>query len=73
MNEFIREDVFMYKKEELCQKIIKLYPDIGQCGIDVAAKFDRKKNVWIIDLKKDEHELKHHLEISDADDCMDGR
>ena len=63
----------MNKKKELCQKIIELYPDIGQCGINVAAKFDRKKNVWIIDLKKDEHELKHHLEIPDADDCLEGR
>jgi hypothetical protein len=26
-----------------------------------------------VDLKKDTHELKHHLEISDANDCMDGK
>ena len=68
----MEEDV-MYTKEELCGKIIELYPEIGVCGIDVDAEFDRKKNTWIIDLKKDEHELKHHLEIPDADDCMDGR
>ena len=63
----------MYKKEKLCNKIIELYPDIGACGIDVDAEFDRKKKVWVIDLKKNEHELKHHLEIPDADDCMDGK
>ena len=63
----------MYDRKELCRKIIELYPDIGACGIDVNVEFDKKKNVWIVDLKKDEHELKHHLEIPDADDCMEGR
>ena len=63
----------MYDKEELCRKITELYPDIGECGIDIDASFDKENKVWIIDLKKDEHELKHHLEIPDADDCMAGK
>lgn len=63
----------MYKKEELCKKITELYPDIGKCGIDIDAKFDKAKNVWMIDLKKDSHELQHHLEIPDADACMEGK
>lgn len=63
----------MHDREELCRKIIKLYPDIGECGIDVSVDFDDLKKVWIVDLKKDDHELKHHLEIPDADACMEGR
>jgi len=63
----------MHDKEELCRKITELYPDIGECGIDIDATFDKEKNVWIIDLKKDEHELQHHLEIPDADACMAGK
>lgn len=63
----------MHDKEELCKKIIDLYPEIGECGIDVNVDFDKKKNVWIVDLKKDAHELKHHLEIPDADNCMEGK
>jgi hypothetical protein len=63
----------MYNKEKLCSKITELYPDIGECGINVAAEFDKKKNVWIVDLKRDEHELQHHLEIPDADACMEGK
>lgn len=63
----------MHDKEELCQKITELYPDIGECGIDIDAWFDQAKNVWIVDLKKGPHELQHHLEISDADACMAGR
>ena len=63
----------MHDKEELCRKITELYPDIGECGINIEAEFDKNKNVWIIDLKKDKHELQHHLEIPDANDCMKGK
>jgi hypothetical protein len=62
----------MYDKKELCQKIISIYPEIGECGIDVDVEFDKNKNVWVVDLKKGDHELKHHLEIPDADDCIEG-
>lgn len=63
----------MYNKKELCNKITSLYPDIGECGIDVNVDFDPKKNAWIVDLKKERHELKHHLEPVDADACMAGK
>lgn len=63
----------MYDREKLCSKITELYPEIGECGIDVDANFDAKKNVWIVDLKKDNHELKHHLEVPDADQCVEGK
>lgn len=63
----------MHDKKELCRKIIQLYPEIGECGIDVEVEFNKEKNVWIVDLHKDEHELKHHLEIPDADQCMEGK
>lgn len=63
----------MHDKKELCEKIIELYPEIGQCGINVFVDYDQLKKVWIIDLKKGEHELSHHLELPDAEDCMAGR
>jgi hypothetical protein len=63
----------MHDKQELCKKIIDIYPEIGECGIDVKVDFDANKNVWIVDLVKDKHELKHHLEIPDANDCMEGK
>jgi hypothetical protein len=62
----------MIEKEELCKKIIALYPDIGQCGIDVNVEFDKEQNAWVVDLKKDKHELKTFLEEGDADKCMLG-
>jgi hypothetical protein len=63
----------MYNKEELCEKIRSIYPDIGQCGIDVDVEYDKANKAWIVDLKKDKHELKTHLEIPEADDCMAGK
>jgi len=48
----------MIDKEELCQRIIALYPDIGECGIDVNVDFDEGQNAWVVDLKNDWHELK---------------
>lgn len=63
----------MYDSRGLCEKITSLYPEIGECGIDVDVNYDNEKKVWLVDLKKDTHELKHHLEISDANDCMDGK
>jgi hypothetical protein len=35
--------------------------------------YDQAKKVWVVDLKKDRHELKHHLEQEDADLCMEGK
>jgi hypothetical protein len=63
----------MIDKAQLCDKIIELYPDIGECGIDVDVEFDDKKKAWIVDLKKDSFELKTHLEDGDADKCMLGQ
>jgi hypothetical protein len=63
----------MTSEKELCEKIRNLYPDIGECGIDVAVHEDPQKKVWVVDLKKGDHELLHHLEYPDANDCLAGR
>ena len=31
------------------------------------------KGTWVIELKKGEHKLQHHLEKHDAKDCVDGK
>lgn len=63
----------MHDKTELCEKIKSIYPDIGECGIDVDVEYDETKKAWVVDLKKDEHELKTHLELSEADECIEGK
>ena len=63
----------MMDKNELCRKISELYPDIGACGIDVDAFYSTAKDTWIIELKKGDHKLQHHLGKNDARDCVDGK
>jgi hypothetical protein len=62
----------MIDKDDLCRKITELYPDIGECGIDITVDFDESKDAWIVDLKKDDHELKHYLDKPDAARCIEG-
>jgi len=61
------------EKNELCQKIRELYPDVGECGIDVDANYDKDQGRWVVDLKKDQHHLKTFLEDGDAETCMEGK
>ena len=63
----------MYSKEELCQKIIEVFPDIGACGIDVTVEYDEANKAWVVDLKKDDHELKTFLDDKEAQICMEGK
>lgn len=63
----------MIDKSQLCAKITELYPDIGECGIDIDVDYDEEKQAWIVDLKKDKFELKTYLEDGDADKCMLGQ
>ncbi|MEE4365099.1 MAG: hypothetical protein V2J08_14275 [Desulfotignum sp.] len=60
-------------KKELCDKIRTLYPDIGECGIDVNVAYDDANDRWTVHLKKDKKELKTFLEPDDADLCMEGK
>ena len=62
----------MIDKEELCNRIIAIYPDIGQCGIDVQVEYDQTQKRWVVDLKKNGHELKTYLEDGDAEKCLQG-
>lgn len=63
----------MHNKDELCKKITSLFPDIGECGINVDVEFDDDQKCWVVDLKKERHELKHYLESQDAEACMEGK
>jgi hypothetical protein len=62
----------MIDNKTLCEKIRELYPDIGECGIDVKAEYDEDQKAWVVHLKKDHHELKTYLEDGDAEKCMLG-
>lgn len=63
----------MLGKNELCEKIRSIFPDIGECGIDLMVDYDDTKKAWVVDLKKGAASLKTHLEIEEADLCMSGK
>ncbi len=63
----------MIDKAQLCKKIMEIYPDIGQCGIDVNVEYDEAQERWVVDLQKDDHHLKTFLEAGDAELCLSGK
>lgn len=63
----------MISKNKLCDKIRQLYPEIGECGIDLTVDYDRHQNAWVVALKKGNHELKHFLDDHDANASMQGK
>jgi hypothetical protein len=63
----------MIDKDELCRKIRDIYPDIGECGIDVDVAFDETNQRWVVDLKKGSRQMKTFLEEGDAELCLQGR
>jgi hypothetical protein len=72
-NILCREEGIMVDKDELCNKIREVFPDIGECEIDVNIEYDEKNGAYIVHLKKGNRRLKTYLETEDADVCMDGR
>jgi hypothetical protein len=65
-------EVNMIEKDTLCKKIRELYPDIGECGIDVNVEYIQSEKAWVVHLKKGNHRLKTYLEDGDAEKCMIG-
>jgi hypothetical protein len=63
----------VHNKEELCDKIRSIYPEIGECGIDVDITYDQGKKASVVDLKKEGRHLITYLEPQDADACMEGK
>ena len=62
----------MFTAEQLCKRIVELYPDIGVCGINIDVAKDNSENAWVVHLEKGSHSLDHFLEVMDADRCMEG-
>ncbi|CAB1061556.1 hypothetical protein D1BOALGB6SA_6331 [Olavius sp. associated proteobacterium Delta 1] len=63
----------MYSKADLCDKIHELYPQSGECHIDLKVDWDNERNAWAVDFKKGVHRIKHYLEDEDAAACMEGK
>lgn len=59
-------------REELCTKIETLYPELGQCWIELGVEWDETKRAWVVDLMSGGRELITYLENTDAEACMLG-
>ena len=63
----------MIDKAKLCEKIRDIYPDIGECGIDLDVEYDNDQKSWVVHLRKESLSLKTFLEDGDAELCMLGK
>jgi len=63
----------MIDKGELCDKIRSIYPEIGECGINVEVRWDGETKAWVVDLTAGDHELQTYLEPEDVQACMEGK
>jgi hypothetical protein len=59
-----------YRKVQLGNKILEIYPEIIKHGIEISLDFNESKHAYIVQFKKDTHKLTTHLAKKDADDCM---
>lgn len=63
----------MYTKDQICEKIQSIHPDVGRCGIDLTVNYDTDNHAWKVGLKKGRQRLDTYLEEEDANFCMEGR
>lgn len=46
----------MIDQNALCEKIRELYPGIGDYGLDLKTAYDQVQDIWVVYLKKDNHQ-----------------
>ena len=63
----------MMDNEALCEKIRALYPDIGECGMDIDVHYDQEKKATVVVLRRGAKTVKHYLPDEDAEACMAGK
>ncbi len=61
-----------YTNVALKEKIMEMYPEIGEHQLSVGLYLDEGKNAYIITFKREQEVLTTHLEKKDADECMNG-
>ena len=59
-----------YTNVALKDKIMAMYPEITQHNISVGLDFNEDKNAYVVNFRKNSHELQTYLDKSDADECI---
>ncbi len=62
----------MYTYDALKEKIMEMYPEVGEHHFSVTVDFSEEKNAYVVTFKRGQEELSTHLEKKDADECMNG-
>lgn len=62
----------MFNKNDVCQKVTELNPDLGVCDIDIDTFYSTSKRSWIIISQKGDHDIVHYLDKQDIKKCLDG-
>lgn len=62
-----------YTIANLQGKIMEMYPEIAQYGVESNLTFDRGKKTYVFKLTKGPHELSTYIDKADADACMGGK
>lgn len=61
-----------YTPVALKQRILEMYPDIEDHGIEAGVDFIRAEDTYIVRLRRGKAGLTTYLDKKDADACMDG-
>lgn len=57
---------------ELLPKLKELYPEIDRYELSLDLEYIKDQEYWLVKLEKGHHKLYTHLEVKDADACIDG-
>ncbi len=63
----------MIDREQLCKKIMEIYPDIGRCGINLDVRYDEEKKAWVTHLEREGKALETYLDDDEIRACLDGK
>jgi hypothetical protein len=61
-----------YTNVALKDKIMEMYPEIGDEKLSVGIDFSEEKNAYVVTFRRGTEILTTHLEKTDADECMNG-
>ncbi|MBS3780691.1 MAG: hypothetical protein KGY41_09875 [Desulfovermiculus sp.] len=59
--------------EELKQKVLALFPEIEQYGLNMDLKYDADQDAWLLTVSKGQETLSTHLEEQDVEACLTGK
>ncbi|MCS7199562.1 MAG: hypothetical protein RMI74_01655 [Thermodesulfobacterium sp.] len=57
----------------LCERIRKIFPEIGECGINLRVEWSEEVQRWTVYLEKGDKVVKTYLEDEEIKACLEGK